>query len=383
MEPMLPQTRLGALREMAGGIIADSQKLTGHLHPVTLASMRELVRAMNSYYSNRIEGQGTHPLNIERALHRDFSDKPDVARLQRLALAHIEAEREMEAEASQGGSSLAWARAQSAHRALYSRLSESDRSTAEGRIVQPGTLRTEAVDVGRHVAPAAEALPGFLARFDEVYTRTVSWDEYLVAIACAHQRLAWIHPFLDGNGRAARLQSHAALWPLSAGLWSPSRGLARQRESYYARLSNADAPRRGDLDGRGNLTEAGLFEWCEFFLGVCQDQVSFMAGMLDLGNLKTRLLALITFMAAHDKAIRPAAVLPLHYLLVAGPVARGEFAQMTGLGERVARSLLSRLLVSRLLESDGPYAPVRFGFPLHALQFLLPGLYPEAAAPPD
>jgi uncharacterized membrane protein len=47
---------------------------------------------------------------------------------------------------------------------------------------------------------------------------------------------------VDGNGRAVRLQSHCALWTLSDGLWSPSRGLARNTDGYYARLINADAP---------------------------------------------------------------------------------------------------------------------------------------------
>jgi len=61
---------------------------------------------------------------------------------------------------------------------------------------------------------------------------------------------------------------------------------------------------------------------------------------------------------------------------------RGEFQQMTSLGERVARSLLSRLLATGLAASDGLYAPVRFALPLDSLQFLFPDLYPEAAAAP-
>jgi len=52
---------------------------------------------------------------------------------------------------------------------------------------------------------------------------------------------------------------------------------------------------------------------------------------------------------------------------------------MTGLGERTARSLLSRLLETGLVMSDGHKSPVQFAFPLDSLQFLLPNLYPEAA----
>lgn len=378
-EPLLPQKGLGELRERSQTLVKASMQLGARAHESTRTELKELVRAMNSYYSNRIEGQGTHPRNIERALKSDFSDRPDVARLQRIAVAHIEAEKELEGKAESGLNPLLSQFAVDAHRALYGRLSEEDRTTKEGVVVHPGQLREEDVDVGRHVPPAHQSLRAFLTRFDEVYATKQSLDDMLMVVACAHQRLAWVHPFVDGNGRAVRLQTHCALFFLTSGLWSPNRGLARRRDDYYARLADADEPRRGDLDGRGNLSEEGLRYWCDFFLGVCEDQVSFMQKMLDLDNMKRRIEALITFRAAQDKALRLEATLPLFHLFAAGPLSRGEFQQMTGLGERVARSLLSHLLATGLIVSDGPYAAVRFAFPLDALQFLLPELYPEAA----
>jgi hypothetical protein len=103
-----------------------------------------------------------------------------------------------------------------------------------------------------------------------------------------------------------------------------------------------------------------------------------MTRMLDLDQMKRRIEALLTFRAAHDKQIRSEAILPLYHVFAAGPVTRGEFTQLTGLGERTARTLLSRLLTTRLLVSDTPLGPVRFGLPLDSLQFLFPELYPEA-----
>lgn len=378
-EPLLPQKGVDEFRQRSQALVKASLQLGARAHESTRAELRELVRAMNSYYSNRIEGQGTHPRNIERALKSDFSEKPDVARLQRIALAHIEAERELENKAEGGLNPLLSQFAIEAHRALYGRLSEDDRRTKDGIIVQPGQLRTDEVKIGFHVSPAHQSLRAFLDRFDEVYASRRGLDDLLLVVACAHQRFAWIHPFMDGNGRAARLQTHCALASLTSGLWSPNRGLARRRDDYYARLADADEPRRGDLDGRGNLSEQGLRYWCEFFLDVCEDQVSFMQKMMDLDNMKRRIEALITFRSAQDKAVRAEATLPLFHLFAAGPLSRGEFQQMTGLGERVARSLLSHLVSTGLIVSDGPYANVRFAFPLDALQFLLPELYPEAA----
>ena len=89
--------------------------------------------------------------------------------------------------------------------------------------------------------------------------------------------------------------------------------------------------------------------------------------------------ALITFRATQDKGIRSEAILPLYHLFLAGPTPRGEFQQMTGLGERTARTLLWRLIETGLVTSAGHTAPLRFAFPLDVLQFLLPDLYPEAA----
>ena len=163
-----------------------------------------------------------------------------------------------------------------------------------------------------------------------------------------------------------------------------NRGFARRRDEYYSRLANADSPRRGALDGRGNLTEAGLREWVEFFLEICEDQVSFMRRSLDLDDMKKRIEALVAFRAGTKQgtagAMRKEAALPLHYAFTSGPMTRAEFTQMTGLGERTARSLLSYLLASGLLVSDTKLGPVRMGLPLDSLQFLFPTLYPEASA---
>jgi hypothetical protein len=54
--------------------------------------LRTLLRSMNSYYTNRIEGQHTRPYEIDQALRKDFSNNEAIALNQRLAVAHIDAE---------------------------------------------------------------------------------------------------------------------------------------------------------------------------------------------------------------------------------------------------------------------------------------------------
>lgn len=379
MTPLVPSdAALAPLLLRATSVIQRSSQLAGRAHPRTRQELRDLLRNMNSFYSNRIEGQSTHPLNIDRALRHDFSDRPGIALLQRIALAHIHAERDVEALA-QTEPALTIAFAAAAHKAMYEKLTPADR-TVNGRTVEPGVVRAGNVEVGRHLAPAWDSMEPFLALFDRSYKGQSTSEMTLISAACAHHRLVWIHPFPDGNGRAARLQTHAALFPLTQGLWSINRSFARSVEQYYARLAGADQPRQGDYDGRGNLSEKGLVAWVSFFLDVCQDQVEFMTRMLDLDAMKSRIQGLVGFRASTEPHMRKEAAIALHHLFAAGPLTRGEFTRMSGLGDRVGRYLIAHLLQTRLVASDSAKGPLYFAFPLDALQFLLPGLYPEAAA---
>lgn len=187
-EPLLPgmPQRLGPL---AGDVLKASYKLQGRLSPDMARVLRELVRAMNSYYSNRIEGQSTHPQNIDKALRKDFSAQPDTARKQRIALAHMEAEQALEDKGLVGDAALHSEVLLQAHAALYGRLEAPDRLTDEGRPIDPGQLRNEDVAVGRHHPPVHTALGAFLARADKVYEQALSPEGRLIAIACAHHRL--------------------------------------------------------------------------------------------------------------------------------------------------------------------------------------------------
>ena len=383
-EPLLPEKRLEELYALAQDITENAFRLRGARHVTTANTLAKLLRAMNSYYSNKIEGHSTHPINIERGLRKDFSDKPKIAKLQRLALAHIGAEEEVESWIDRGDvfSPFSTEGIRRIHEALYSRLPVEDRTIENGRVIEPGVWRDGDVTVGQHVPPTSNTILNFLALYENVYAGPASWDKQLIKMACAHHRLAWVHPFFDGNGRVCRLATHAALYrDFTGGLWSVCRGLARTQQDYYLHLSNADSSRRGDLDGRGNLSEEGLWGFCHYFLNVCLDQVRFMRQLMDLDHMRARISAVVVIYSKRYKQIRLEAELPLYYLFTSGPLTRAEFKRMTGLGDKVAQTMLSCLLKTGLLESDTPLGPVRFGLSLDVLQFYFPGLYPEAAQP--
>jgi Fic family protein len=383
-EPLLPTLAHPELDALAEDLSARALELKGLAHPVTGARIAELLRGVNSYYSNRIEGQHTHPREIERALRKDFDKAPAKARLQRLAIAHIDTQKEMES----------WLVAEPAlsvyspefiarlHASFYGKLPARERVMEQGDAIIPGEWRKNDVRVGEHVAPDWKAVPQFLERVDRVYSAERGASRQLIAVACAHHRLAWVHPFRDGNGRVMRLQSQAALSKQGAGsgLWAVSRGLARTVQSYYDRLAGADQPRQGDLDGRGNLSERGLAAFAKYFLETCLDQVTFMSKLLQLKDLRARMRAYLKLLAETESDIRTEAEPALYHVFLAGSVKRGEFKQMTGLGARVADKVIAAMLKKGLLVSDTPKGAVSIGLPLDALAFYFPRLYPEAAA---
>ena len=248
----------------------------------------------------------------------------------------------------------------------------------------PGEWRSRPahdVAVGRHQPPSSARVDDFMRYFGQRYRFDgMGRAGRIIAMAAAHHRLNYIHPFPDGNGRVSRLMSHAMAWRAdvaSHGLWSISRGLARGRESrteYKQMMDLADTPRQGDFDGRGNLSERALIEFVTWFVRVALDQVTFMSELFDLDNLANRLR---TFLARHER-FRPEAAALLEQTLVRGEIERGEASRITGLPVRTAQRLLNDLVGEGLLASATPKGPVSLRFPAASLEALFPRLYPLA-----
>lgn len=395
MTPLLPE-RADELQDLALDVIQRSASLGTRQHPVTLRTLRELLRIINSYYSNLIEGHSTHPYDIVRAMQQQYDAEPAKRNLQLESVAHIAVQQQMEQ----------WLREETArniadqkflsalHREFFALLPDEFRivtnpDTGRESLVVPGDLRTEPVRVGQHEPPGHGNLPAFMARFAEAYDpEKHHGSTRLIAAAVAHHRLMWIHPFLDGNGRVARLFNEAYLHRIPVqgfGLWSVSRGLARRNADYKAALTWADAPRRNALDGRGNLSNEGLVRFCRFFLEVCRDQVEYMGTLLQLDGLVERFRSYVQLRGTiiphppGGESLRPEAVRMLQEVLLRGEASRGAVIEASGLKERTGRTLLAQLLAEGLLVSDTPKGEVRIGFPIHAAGWFFPELYPVLA----
>ena len=380
----MPAEGAEALENLAFDLAREASELSGQLHPVVRLSVAELVRSMNCYYSNLIEGHNTHPRDIDRALAEDYSADPRKRDLQLEARAHIEVQRMIDARTGFPKPPASRAFIEWTHREFCARLPETllmveNPDTHERLPVVPGELRTRGVAVGRHVPPPAEHLPAFMDRFEQAYaSQRLTKPRQAIAAAAAHHRLLWIHPFLDGNGRVTRLMSHAMLLDLGVGsaLWSISRGLARRSTEYKRLLMAADEPRKGDLDGRGALSQRALIDFCAFFLESCLDQVRYMRDLLEPSQLQRRIELYVRDEEAAERLPKRSFAI-LREALLSGELERGRVPTLIDASERTARRVISALLQKGLLVSQSHKTPLRLAFPIDVVGRWFPNVYPQ------
>jgi Fic family protein len=375
----------GALTDLAFELTQASAAFRNRLPDQIVRSLADLIRAMNCYYSNLIEGHETHPVDIERALKNDYSEDTQKRNLQLEAKAHIAVQQWIDEGGLDGSQAATIDGAREIHRRFCDQLPEAlliaqDAVTGEEWRVIPGEFRTQDVQVGRHVPVSPGAVTRFLKRFEEVFAG-LGRAEMVIATGAIHHRFAWIHPFLDGNGRVTRLMSHAILRETldTGSIWSVSRGLARSVDVYKQKLASCDQPRRGDLDGRGSLSESALADFSQYFLETCLDQVRFMEKLVQPERLRERILQW-TDNETKAGRLQPRSVKVMEALLYRGELARSALPDLLNVTDRQARRVVSTLMDRQVIVSETTKAPLRLAFPATLAHEWMPGLFPEKSA---
>ena len=384
LEPLLIDPVPADMVEMADQMLTLKGQLEALYPCETAERIGQLLQLTNSFYSNLIEGQYTEPKVIEQKARIKRSAK----QLTELATSHVYVQRAFERIVDREGPH-GWADLFSVdfipliHRGLFR-----DASAAELQIegldtpMVPGQLRDVAqlnVSVGHHDAPAYQAVRPMLERMLMVYGRIADPRYRLIAALADHHRLAWVHPFPDGNGRVVRMVTHLQLLKLglASPLWSLSRGLAREHEAYYQHLAQADQHRHGDLDGRGQLSLKALQAFVRFMLRTCIDQMNYMLQALGRDALRARLERAVAFDERFVAAgIKPEAARALHILITQGAVLRNDFKVYMGLGERTAINQLKQLVQLGVVDSPSPKSRlIHPGFPVWFAQMIFPDLH--------
>lgn len=393
MEPMFP-SNTKSIADLALDVMRADAELAGNLSYDTSRSIVQLLRHINSYYSNRIEGEHTSPVDIERAVKNEFSNDEFKKRLQILNVAHIRTQQlideKLDSDSSLQISSpefISWI-----HSTFYSNVPASfleiqHPSNGSRYTMIPGEFRNKNVSIGEHIAPTFESIPSFMEHFRRSYDiKSLSGHDLLIAAAASHHRLVWIHPFLDGNGRVSRLFTYAFMRKVklnSYGLWTLSRGFARKDQVYRSSLALADSHRENDLDGRGNLSEKALAEFCNYFFETSLDQIQFMSRLLNLNRLRERVMSYCDLrshkLIPNESELRPETKYVLAEIVTRGRIERSEVSRLIGMSDRTARDLTKQLLSEELVISDSHRSPLRFNIPAKVVGYYFPELYPPGS----
>lgn len=377
------------LLELSEEVCLKSAKLLGtHTHS-TLNAIKDLLRIVNSYYSNRIESQGTHPIDIEKAMRQEFSTNTSEKNLQLLSLAHIATQKKIEAIPHI-----------EAYSQQFIRFCHHDFYTYEGmnpflhihfegqeKEMIAGAYRDCEVKIGEHIPPLALQIEPFMQTYEHLYisaTKQGTQAQKLIYALASHHRLVWIHPFLDGNGRTSHLALDGALLGMNLqgyGLWNISRGLARKTNEYKSALAQADLIKQGEFDGRGELSAKALESFVRFMLECALDQINYMERYLKLSELSSRIDNYIKKMheGGFDRLSLPKKSDRLFkHLLLVGESPRSALATVLDVSERTITSMLKELLEKGYLTSDTQKSAVRLRFNTHFASWLFPELIPEA-----
>lgn len=385
--PTMDNLKTQALLKQADDLVVVCAGLSAELHPHILNEIKRITLLVNNYYSNFIESEGTHPVDIYKAMQQDFALQKEQNAKQHLALAYSEAQHfvfNSSADFSDIKNLL------TIHRIFYSSdyLLDQQKTIKDTRgqlhKIKPGAFRETEVVVGRHLAPPAEELLGLFEAFHQHYRLDENdlLHKKLIKVFAAHHRFMYIHPFLDGNGRVGRLMTDGMLNQIFAdtyGLWSLSRGLARNSDAYKKWLARADQIRQGAMDGRGQRTEQGLIEFIGFMLETAKDQVDYTKSILNLTQLHQHLKHYIQLsqdpsLFGHTVPKEMIKLLPI--LLLDGEVRKAELGEIMGCSERKARTLIKQLVKIGLLYDDRKFAPLRLRFPEASLPYIFPNIVP-------
>lgn len=390
LTPYITQDRApGDLKDAALELIQLDASLHANIQASLRSPMIHLQRLVNSYYSNKIEGNSASPTDILLAQMNPSGDgaTPDLLEIKH----HIAAQIRLSIDPIDPATISTSDSIARLHRELYSGLPKKHLRIKIGTggnavSLAPGEFRAQGVRVGHHIPPPAEEIRSHLKWFEKAYQiNRLHGLAPLLAAAGAHHRLLWLHPFLDGNGRTSRLFTDEYLRAgglKGYGLWSANRGFGRGTDSYYTALHAADHIRKGDLDGRGALSDKGLLKFTEYFITTALEQVRFVSALLEPRTLNRRIDHYFqtrphtTGPTASGKELPRLRIEALHLyrgLLELGPMQPSKIQAWLGLRESTTRDLLDQMASEGLI-ALGEEMQVSMRLPGHAIMTLFPDL---------
>lgn len=398
--PYLKPDKLGEYQDK----LVELYMADAALNQIIPDSIREstewLLRQVNCFYSNKIEGNPTHPKELLKTQEGGNSDEErNYAGAILELLVHLEAQLKSKNSCTSLAEVCKQDFIKELHKSFYEDLPEEhlivkdiegrDAVDAKGKpiLIQPGKYRSLSVKVGSHEPPDAKEITSYMSWLEQMFNpEIIHGTNRIIAAAGLHHRLAWIHPFQDGNGRVIRLLTDCYMRCAGFGgygLWSITRGFGRDTKSYYAALAEADKPRQGDNDGRGILSDGGLLHFTKYFIDTALDQVSYFSDLLEPRKLGIRVDYYFEMRAKGGLPDENGKGLPLlkitardiyRLLLEKGAMSRSAICQHLDKGEQTLRPIIKQMDSEGLISAK-PKRDIELKVSTNSVEFLFPQIW--------
>lgn len=268
------------------GIIIELEKLRvkrlgGPVPPHIFFQLKEIFQIFESLGSARIEGNNTTLSEFVERIIEDPTKKDGDEALKEI----YNIDRAIEFIESNVKKDTAFDRAliSEIHKILVNGLTPPP--SGEGSRY-PGELRPVNVTItgSEHIPPEHIKVPDFFNELMAFVNEPRETQYHLLATALAHHRMAWIHPFDNGNGRLIRMFTYALLikqgFQVKSGrILNPTAIFCMDRNKYYEMLALADT---GE--------EEKTLEWCFYVLDGLRDEIEKIDKLLDLSYMTTNIL---------------------------------------------------------------------------------------------
>jgi Fic family protein len=252
------------------------KKLGGPVPPYIFFQLKDIFQKFESLGSARIEGNNTTLAEFVEKIIENPSGKAKDERMKEIY--NIERAIEFIEENVKENTKFDRALISEIHKIVVNGLTPP--SVGEGSRY-PGELRQINVSIkySGHIPPDKTKVQDYFDELLNFVNQSIDTQYHLLAIALSHHRMAWIHPFDNGNGRMVRMFTYALLikqgFQVKTGrILNPTAIFCMDRNHYYEMLSLADS---GEEDK--------ILEWCSYVLEGLQTEIEKIDKLLDLSYI--------------------------------------------------------------------------------------------------
>ncbi len=249
------------------------KQLGGPVPPYIFFQLKDIFQMMESLGSARIEGNHTTLAEfVEKIIDQIPKDTKEESVRE---IFNIErAIKFIEDNISENGK-ITRAHISELHKIIVDGLTPPNRGEGSN---YPGDLRPINVGIqgSSHVPPDKVKVPEYFDELIAFVNADTDPQNHLLVTALSHHRMAWIHPFDNGNGRLIRMFTYALLikqgFKVHNGrILNPTAIFCMDRNEYYRNLGLADT---GEKDK--------VLQWCQYVLEGLREEIEKIDRLLDL-----------------------------------------------------------------------------------------------------